>query len=93
MLWPEIRKVYPQQWLIIEALEAHTESGNQRHLDRLAVVERCSDGSMAMQRYRHLHRQYPHREFYFVHTSRTELIITEQQWMGIRRSNAIMAAR
>ena len=93
MLWPEIRKVYPNQWLIIEALEAHTESGNLRQLDRLAVVERCSDGSMAMQRYRHLHRQYPHREFYFVHTSRAELAIIEQQWLGIRRSNAIMAAR
>jgi len=93
MLWPEIRKAYPEQWLIIEALEAHTESDNLRQIDRLAVVERCSDGSMAMQRYRHLHRQYPHREFYFVHTSRAELTIIEQQWLVIRRSNAIMAAR
>ena len=93
MLWSEIRKAYHNQWLIIEALEAHTGSGNLRQLDRLAVVERCSDGSMAMQRYRCLHRQYPHREFYFVHTSRVELAIIEQQWLGIRRSNAIMAAR
>lgn len=93
MLWPEIRKAYPRQWLIIEALEAHTESGNQRQLDDLAVVERCSDGSISMQRYRHLHQQYPHREFYFVHTSRAELTIIEEQWLGIRRSNAIMAAR
>ena len=93
MLWPEIRKAYPKQWLIIEALEAHTESGNLRQFDCLAVVERCLDGSMAMQRYGQLHRQYPHREFYFVHTSRAELAIIEQQWLGIRRSNAIMAAR
>lgn len=24
MIWSEIRKAYPHQWLIIEALEAHT---------------------------------------------------------------------
>ncbi|GAG04642.1 unnamed protein product [marine sediment metagenome] len=93
MLWSEIRKAYLNQWLIIEALEAHTEPDNLRQLDRLAVIETCSDGSTAMQRYRHLHRQYPHREFYFVHTSRAELDIREQQWLGIRRSNAVMAAR
>ena len=63
MLWPEIRKAYPNQWLIIEALEAHTDPDNLRHFDRLAVVEKCEDGSMAMKRYRELHRKYPQREF------------------------------
>jgi hypothetical protein len=38
--------------------------------------------------YRRLHQQYPSREFYFVHTSREELDIREQQWLGIRRSHA-----
>ena len=52
MLWPEIRKGYPNQWLIIEALEAHTDSNNLRHFDQLAVDEKCEDGSMAMKRYR-----------------------------------------
>jgi hypothetical protein len=84
MIWSEIRKAYPHQWLIVEALEAHTTAENRRILDRLAVLETCADGSEAMQRYRVLHRQYPLREFYFVHTDREELEIYEQQWLGVK---------
>ncbi len=85
MLWSEIRRAYPSQWLVVEALEAHTTSDRRRHLDRLAVIETCPDGSAAMQSYRYLHQQYPQREFYFVHTSREKLDIREQTWLGIRR--------
>ena len=88
MRWPEIRNAYPNQWLIVEALEAHTTPDYQRQLDRLAVIERCTDGNTAFQSYRRLHQIYPLREFYFVQTSREELDIREQQWLGIRRSNA-----
>lgn len=88
MQWSEIRKAYPSQWLIIEALQAHTTSESQRHLDKIAVIEQPADGRTAMQRYRQLHQQYPGREFYFVHTSREELDIRERQWLGIRRANA-----
>lgn len=88
MDWDEIRSTYPDQWLVVEALEAHTTSDNQRLLDRLAVIETCPDGSQALQRYRHWHQEYPQREFYFVHTSRKELDIHERQWHGIRRSDA-----
>ena len=69
MQWSEIRKAYPNEWLVIEALQAHTTPTHQRRLDRIAVVERCVDGNSAMQSYRCLHRQYPAREFYFIHTS------------------------
>jgi hypothetical protein len=93
MIWPEIRKVYPHQWIIVEALEAHTNSNSRRQIGRLAVIESCPDGSMAMKRYRELHKQYPLREFYFVHTDRPELDIYERQWVGIRRDNAITAER
>jgi hypothetical protein len=51
MLWAEICQAYPNQWLIIEALEAHTTPDKQRHLDCLAVVDTCPDGSAALQRY------------------------------------------
>jgi len=91
MQWPEIRKAYPNQWLIIEALEAHTTPDRRRQLDKIAVIERCMDGSAAMDSYRRLHRQYPGREFYFIHTSREEPGIREQQWFGIRRGNAAIA--
>ncbi len=88
MHWSEIRSAYPDQWLVIEALEAHTSADHQRHLDRLAVVERCPDGDVALASYRRLHREYPQREFYFIHTSRTTLDIRERQWSGIRSIHA-----
>ena len=91
MLWSEIRTVYPDQWLIVEALDAHTTPDGQRQLDRLAVVETCPDGITAMQRYRRLHQQYPRREFYFVHTSREELDIRERDM--VRSSEEYLAAR
>ena len=90
MQWFEIRQVYPNEWLIIEALQAHTTSTDQRQLDRIDVVERCTDGKNALLRYRFLHQQYPMREFYFVHTSRDELDIRKQQSLGFRRSHAVI---
>ncbi|MCP5088574.1 MAG: hypothetical protein GY952_17430 [Rhodobacteraceae bacterium] len=90
MRWSEIKTVYPDQWLVIEALEARTEN-DQRLLDRIAVVELCPDGATAMQRYRQLHQQYPLREFYFVHTSRETLDIRERQWIGVRTKSAANA--
>jgi hypothetical protein len=91
MQWPEIQSAYPEQWLVIEALAAHTE-GERRHLDQIAVVETCAGGAAALQRYRQLHLEYPQRDLYFVHTSRHALDIHERQWLGIRRSHAASAA-
>ncbi len=84
MLWTEIRQTYPDQWLIVEALEAHTTPDRHRHLDRMAVVEKCPDGSLAMKGCRRLYQKFPDREFYFVHTSRGEIEIRERRWLGIR---------
>ena len=78
MQWSDIRTAYPDQWLIVEALEAFTTTDQHRHLSRLSVVEQCSDGNNALARYRQLHQQYPERELYFVHTSRSELDIIER---------------
>jgi hypothetical protein len=93
MQWQEIRANYPNQWLIIEALAAHTEPDSHRQLDKLAVIEFCTDAKSAMQNYRSLHQQYPEREFYFVHTSRQQLDILERQWLGIRKDHATLSAR
>ncbi len=87
MQWPEVRATYPNQWLVIEALESHTEHA-QRLLDRIAVIDVCADGSAAMQSYRRLHQSFPAREFYFAHTQRETLEIIEQRWIGVRRSHA-----
>lgn len=91
MQWSEVRRTYPNQWLVIEALEAETQADNRRHLKRLAVIEQCVDGAQAFQCYRRLHQQYPGREFYFAHTSREHLDIREQTWVGIRGGHATVS--
>lgn len=91
MRWIDIRKAHPNQWLVIEALQAHSDAEHRRLLDEIAVVEICEDGNAAMQEYRNLHQQHPEREYYFVHTSREQLDIRERQWLGIRRGHAITA--
>lgn len=93
MQWAEIRQAYPEQWLIIEALEAHTTPEGQRHLNDLAVIDTCTDGRAAFQRYRQLHQRSPWREWYFVHTSRETLDIHERVWLGVRTSHAFDPAR
>jgi hypothetical protein len=87
MNWSQVRKAYPGQWIVIEALEAHTED-NHRLLDRIAVLETCVDGAGAFKGYQRLHEQYPLREFYFVHTGREMLDIRERHWVGIRGPHA-----
>ena len=62
MNWSQIKEQYPQQWLLVEALEAHTTPDSIRHLDRISVLEQCSDGSSAFKRYRETHTQFPDRE-------------------------------
>ena len=92
MIWSEVRQAYPNRWLIIEAVEAHT-AAERRILDKIAVMEACGDNAEVMQAYERWHQAYPQREFHFAHTGREELDIRERRWLGIRRSNAAYAPR
>ena len=76
MTWREIRQQYPSQWLLVEAINAHTE-GDQRILDDIAVLQSFTDVEPAMNRYKVIHRQSPFRELYVLHTDRAELEISE----------------
>ncbi len=83
MQWEEIRTHYPNQWLLLEALAAHTE-GERRVVDGFAIVGAFVDSTSALRRYRDPHHESPMREYYVLHTSRESLDITERQWLGVR---------
>ena len=83
MTWIDVRRHYPHQWLLVEALQAHSKAG-KRHLDELAVVDVFSDGETALRAYLRLHRDAPTRELYVVHSDREELEITERALLGLR---------
>ncbi len=83
MKWAEIRNHYPHQWLLVEAIKAHSEAG-KRILEQISVVSTYADSVTAMQGYTQLHREAPERELYIFHTDRDSLDITERTWLGIR---------
>jgi hypothetical protein len=84
MLWEEVKKAYPNQWVIIEAIEAYTKE-DRRIIDRITVVDNFqNDNNKALLQYLQLHRKHRERELYVVHTSRPALDIIEQQWIGVR---------
>jgi hypothetical protein len=83
MQWQEIRHHYPHQWLLIEAIRAHTQN-NQRILEEISVIGAYPDSVDAMKGYTQFHRQAPERELYVFHTDRQNIEITERRWLGIR---------
>ena len=83
MQWQEIRNRYPQQWLLVEAIKAHSDA-NKRILDQLAVIATFSTSVLAMKSYATLHHDSPDRELYVFHTSRPAVEVTERKWLGIR---------
>ena len=78
MKWAKIRASHPDQWLVIEAVAAHSLPTHFRVIDDAAVLQTCVDGADAFARYRKLHQLHPGREFYFIHTSRRALKIRER---------------
>lgn len=83
MQWFTIQQHYPQKWLVIEAVKAHSFN-NERILDDIAVIESFMDSRVAFQYYTELHKQAPQRELYVVHTNMDALQIEERHWLGIR---------
>lgn len=92
MRWSDVRAAHPDQWLVIEALEAHTIE-SRRIFDRVAVIDVCPDGRTTMKRYGELHREHPERELCFVHTGMVDLDIEERPWSGARGVGAIRSSR
>lgn len=84
MTWQQIRERYPDQWLLVEAIEAHSSEG-RRVLDELTVVQEYPGGEEAMRGYLDRHRRSPERELYVLHTDRQTLEIDEREWLGLRR--------
>ncbi len=83
MQWQDIRRHYPDQSLLIEAIKAHSEN-ERRILDDIAILETFEDSDAAMKSYAGLHREAPQRELYVFDTDREELDIRERRWLGIR---------
>ena len=83
MKWETAREHFPNQWVLLEALEAHTEA-DKRILDELNVLKTYLDSPEAMQDYLVLHKAGPERELYVIHTKRETPDIRERRALGLR---------
>ena len=83
MTYDDIRQHYPDTWLLLEAMTAHSQ-GEYRILETLIVIDTFADSFAALGAYRELHNTAPSRELYVVHSSKPELKIKERIWLGVR---------
>ena len=84
MTWDELREKFPKNWLLVEAIDAHTE-GSQHIVNQLSLVDVFGDdGWAAWHRYVELHKVDSEREYYVLHTDRTELNIGIMDAFGLR---------
>lgn len=75
MNWQQIREQYPHRWLVVEAVDAHTE-GALRVIDQLEVVVAFEDNwKPAWEHYKAVHDADRYREYYVLHTDREVLNI------------------
>ena len=85
MKWEDVCQAFPEQWVLIEAVEAHTNEQSERILDEITPLKKFSNSPEAMKAYQEIHREDPNRELYVLHTSRKEPNIIEKKWVGVRR--------
>ena len=85
MKWEKVREYYPDVWVLVEALQAHTTEDKYRVVEEWSVIEESSDYYDAFCLYKDLHAKMPSRELYVVHTSNEELVIKECFRVGFRR--------
>jgi hypothetical protein len=72
MIWQEMRELCPEQWVLIEAIEAYTE-GDHRICQNLSLIGRFNTELEGWTEYSRLHKEYPKRELFVLHTRRTKL--------------------
>lgn len=83
MIWQQVKDSYPDQWVVLEAVEAHNVE-NKRIFENLSVVDAVTDSLTAMKKYQSLHKKHPEREFLFACTANEKLDVTVHDWIGIR---------
>ncbi|WKB36016.1 hypothetical protein QS257_01550 [Terrilactibacillus sp. S3-3] len=70
----------PDQWVLIEAIQAYTNEESERILEEVAPLKKFSNSSEAMRAYQELHRENRSRELYVLHTGRKKPNIIEKKW-------------
>ncbi|WP_407984340.1 hypothetical protein [Priestia abyssalis] len=81
--WTEIRKRYPDKFVLVEAVSAYSKE-NKRIIEEMSVLEEHTSSNSAWSGYKKLHRELPERELYIFHTSKEQIEVEEQHFIGVR---------
>lgn len=84
MKWEDVCQAFPNQWVLIEVVEAHTNDENERVLEEVTPLNKFPTSIEAMNAYQQMHQENPQKELYVLHTSRKEPNIMERKWVGVR---------
>ena len=69
MTWEDVRKYFPDTWVVVEGLRFRTED-DTRIFEDMAILQCCEDGSEALTVCNTLQKRYSERMLTMIHTSR-----------------------
>ncbi|MCM2996149.1 hypothetical protein M3647_01535 [Paenibacillus cellulositrophicus] len=83
MKWSNVRDIYPNRWVLVEALATHSNN-HRRIIEEMSVVSEYDDPKDAWASYKKLHLSEPTRELYIFYTGNEYIEVIEQPFTGIR---------
>jgi hypothetical protein len=81
--WTEIRNHYPDTFVLVEAVSAYSKE-NKRIIEEMSFIEEYTSSNEAWGGYKKIHREFPERELYIFHTSKEQIEVEEQRFIGVR---------
>ncbi|OXM82453.1 hypothetical protein [Paenibacillus rigui] len=83
MKWVSIRDKYPNRWILVEALSAHS-ANHKRNIEEMSVISDFMNPKEAWASYKKLHLSDPTRELYVFYSGNELIEVIEQPFTGIR---------
>lgn len=83
MKWEEVRKAFPEQWVLIETIQTHTNEQSERILEEVVPLKKFSNSPETMSIYEAIHRGYPGRKLFVLQTGRKKPDIIEKKIISV----------
>jgi hypothetical protein len=85
MKWQDVREKFPNEWVLMEALDSHSEDGYWI-VEEMSVVDNFGDdGNGTWKAQNELLKKYPQRQFFFYHTGNEEIVIEQLNFRTFAR--------
>lgn len=88
MLWSQVRKDYPNCWVVVEALKSE-KIDNEKTISEVTVINSFNDSTAAYRSYQNIHQEQPQRSYYVASTANEALKVKVQYWAGVRANHEV----